>query len=863
MFREHFRSKSSDELSGQVKNAELRVGHNLVPASEKQDILSMSLLEIKRKYPRRYEMYVRLLQKENKIENGLAENINEDELKGFRKWLRMLNSLDEYILNHQQKHEVDIRGRRQNLVFEDIRRFMEGENIDEDEFDDDIISGDDSLVGDLEEKKGEGVSADAAGEYGENNLLDQDLRGYIKLPTGTGKTVLFSRLVEALGAKALIVVPTKVLVKQTGEKIEKFTDLAFSQYYSGDKNLDKNTVITTYDSLLRGLKNGQINPDDFGCLILDEAHHSLTNKQIKAVNRFNNSIKFGFTATPNYSERKRLSNLLPTEIHAMGVGEAVKEGLLSGVRVVVAETQTDISSVPLIRGDYNQQELEKIVNVAERNQGAVELYKKAFLGEKTVCYCAGIGHAKALSNIFLREGINAAVISGEQSKKDRDDIIRRYALPVSDPNHIDVLCNAQILIEGFDEPQASVCMNLKPTASEVVEEQRSGRVLRLDPSNLNKVATVVDFLDKNSRRPAVLFSDIIGGAEVLSDNMALDNYDLPHENKIAKIADLDIPGLVVHVSTTEIMSILKELLEQRRKSYLSLAELQKAVAAVGNIESRRGYEQYRMMHPAETQGWHCRPERFYDEFPGWEIFLGKDFLLYEELRAAVNALGIKSRDEYLEYIDAHPKETKRWPHVPDSFYKEWPKRWGLFLDHYVRYVKSLTYEQLRSAVQAAGISSFAQYWQYKKDHPAETKAWPREPYRTYEDAWEKNDQNFFVKKKFISMADFKERLAMHNITTSPDYARFRNQHPELVKNWPAFPKKIYKDEWPGWSKFLGRGLLSYDELAVQVRQAHINSMPEYERYRAEHPEETKKWPARPSKEVYKEFPGWPVFLDKK
>lgn len=85
-------------------------------------------------------------------------------------------------------------------------------------------------------------------------LKEANTEGYIKLPTGVGKTVLFTEFIEATRLKTLIVVPTKILVTQTGEKIEQFAGgLEFGKIYSAAKKLGKEVTITTYASLAIGI----------------------------------------------------------------------------------------------------------------------------------------------------------------------------------------------------------------------------------------------------------------------------------------------------------------------------------------------------------------------------------------------------------------------------------------------------------------------------------------------------------------------------------------------------------------------------------------------------------------------------------
>ena len=430
------------------------------PPSLKQGFLKLSTQEIKEKYPERYNAYLRILRAERN-----NQNIDESELSNIQEWIDALNNLDSYISTHQDKKEKRVLREKQFTVFEDIR----------------------------------------------NSLEQGKKEGYIKLPTGVGKTVLFSQIVESLGVKTLICVPSKVLVGQTGEKLEEFTDLQFGKYYQEEKDFSKNVTIITYASLIKGIEDGTINPKDYGALILDEAHKALGEKTSEAINKFD-CVKLGFTATPKYTDDKHVKDLLEHEIHSMSIAEGVKGGLISRFKSIFAYTEADLSAVDIVDGKYDPVALEKAVNIHARNIAAVQLYKEMFNGQSAITYCSGVTHARDMADLYNKHGVSAAVITGTTTEDERKDIIAKYH-----SGEIKMLCNVKVLIEGFDEPHASVALNLHPTLSKVDAEQRSGRVLRLDKDNPDKWAYIVDFIDKNAKRPQVTFPQIAGASELEPD----------------------------------------------------------------------------------------------------------------------------------------------------------------------------------------------------------------------------------------------------------------------------------------------------------------------------------------------------------
>lgn len=456
--------------------------------------------QIKEKYKERYLTYRKLLPKV-KSENGGGSTPTRAEIQKLQTWIRALNNLDTYIETH--KTEGSVLRDRQATVFEDIR----------DAFEKGLI------------------------------------KGYVKLPTGVGKTVLFSQIVEAMGLKTLILVPTKILVGQTGEKLEAFTGLDYGEYSSMKKNLTGDVDIMTYQSFVSLVSRDAIDSAQYELVIEDEVHRALGDETSEALAQLN-GVKIGFTATPEF-KKKKVSDQLPTLYHEISVKEAAETGLISRFKCIVAKTDVDLSKIAVVQGDYKKEDVEKAVNIKVRNKAAVDLYKSAFVDKLAVAYCSGLDHAKDVLAEFKAQNISAEIISGNTLDKDRAEILKRFSNGMTK-----VLVNARVLIEGFDEPRASVCLNLHPTLSKVDAEQRAGRVLRLDKEDPEKWGMVVDFIDKNSARPAITFAEIVGAAEVEKVDVERDWGERESsEGGRKRLPHVDISGIEIVYDTEEVMQI--------------------------------------------------------------------------------------------------------------------------------------------------------------------------------------------------------------------------------------------------------------------------------------------------------------------
>lgn len=388
--------------------------------------------------------------------------------------------------------------------------------------------------------------------------------GYVEAPTGFGKTVLFSQIIKATDQRTVIVVPTKILVDQTYERLKQFDpNLEVGRFYSDAKETRKKVSITTYKSLVEA--NGGVDPTKIDLVILDEAHKSLTERRIEAVGRFKNAVKLGFTATPEYTQDKRVKKLLNNEIHKITLKEAVKTGLLSSFTVFLAQTNVDLSKVSINNGDYNPKELEALINIHSRNESAVELYKQLVVEKpelsKAVVNCVSIKHAKEVKRVFQKSGISAEMIFSGQNRKEREDILKRYK-----GHELNVLMNINILTEGFDEPKAALAINLRPTLSKVVAKQRGGRILRLDPENPNKHAVIIEYLDKdkNTRSPQITFAHVAADAQIINPiKQNIERENEWNQKKQPVGTDIELPleieGLNIITNTEQVLKVVNDL----------------------------------------------------------------------------------------------------------------------------------------------------------------------------------------------------------------------------------------------------------------------------------------------------------------
>jgi len=357
-------------------------------------------------------------------------------------------------------------------------------------------------------------------------------RGYCELPTGFGKTVVFAHLAKALDARILIFVPTTKLLEQTEERIGEHADsVVTSLVYGKQKDATGSAVITTYASMpsqlgesATGVLHDHI--EEFDCVFFDEGHHLLARRARAAYEEHLQDIPaIGFTATAGYSRDKHLEKVLGEPIDTLSVREAIEGGYLPHTRTrketfgVVKPMDVPLGETtkPDLGGqiDFIDTELAKVFDIRQRNDAIARMYMEKHNNECAGVICATNAHANHMAEAFNRAAAErdippiAAAFHGGLSSDEMRQVIEDF-----DSGKIRVLTGVRLLGEGFDKKQISTMILSVITLSPLKIAQEGGRATRIDPVNPNKIATIVNCVDRGFPE-GVLYSHILGGEEVL------------------------------------------------------------------------------------------------------------------------------------------------------------------------------------------------------------------------------------------------------------------------------------------------------------------------------------------------------------
>ena len=319
-------------------------------------------------------------------------------------------------------------------------------------------------------------------------------RTLLCLPTGTGKTIVFSEVAREQvlsGDKVLILAHRDELLQQAADKLEKSTGLLSALEKAQNSALGSNLPVTigSVQSLCNPMRLGRFPVDYYQTIIVDEAHHALSDSYQTVLSHFPNANVLGVTATPDRGDKRGLCEYFDSIAYEYKMRDAVKDGYLVPIKAKLIGGKInngkgiDLTNVKSQNGDLQAGGLGSAIDPF-LEQIADELLEHIG-SRKTVIFLPLISTAKKMCSFLQWKGIRAAEVNGQSA--DRKQILDDF-----DAGKYDVLCNAMLLTEGWDCPSVDCIVILRPTKIRSLYQQMVGRGTRLYPGK--KDLLLLDFL---------------------------------------------------------------------------------------------------------------------------------------------------------------------------------------------------------------------------------------------------------------------------------------------------------------------------------------------------------------------------------
>nr|DAV86125.1 MAG TPA: Chromatin remodeling complex ATPase [Caudoviricetes sp.] len=345
-------------------------------------------------------------------------------------------------------------------------------------------------------------------------------RTLLVLPTGTGKTIVFAAVTEdqvRSGSRVLVLAHRGELLEQAADKIKRSTGLASAVEKAEQTCLDSwcRVVVGSVQSLQRPARLEQFPADYFGTIIIDEAHHAITDGYQRVLEHFPEANVLGVTATPDRGDMRNLGEVFDSLAYEYKLTQAIREGYLCPILAQTIPLQLDISQVTLSGGDFAVGGLGTALD-PYLEQIATEM-QTACAGRKTVVFLPLIKTSQKFRDILNSKGFRAAEVNGQS--EDRAEILFDFS-----NGKYNVLCNSMLLTEGWDCPSVDCIVVLRPTKVRSLYSQMVGRGTRLSPETGKKDLLLLDFLWLTERhelcRPADIICENREVARKMTENLA-------------------------------------------------------------------------------------------------------------------------------------------------------------------------------------------------------------------------------------------------------------------------------------------------------------------------------------------------------
>lgn len=359
-----------------------------------------------------------------------------------------------------------------------------------------------------------------------NSIFEQWENGTKKtllvLPTGCGKTIVFAKVTEQCvqnGDRVLILAHRGELLEQAADKIRKSTGLGCATEKAEESCLGSWYRITvgSVQSMMREKRLNRFPEDYFDTIIVDEAHHCISDSYQRVLRHFPEARVLGVTATPDRGDMKNLGTVFESLAYEYSLPKAIKEGYLSPIKAVTIPLTMDLTGVGTQGGDFKAGDLGTALDPYLKN--IAEEMKKYCSDKKTVVFLPLVKTSQKFRDILNENGFRAAEVNGDS--QNRAEILEDF-----ENDKYNVLCNSMLLTEGWDCPSVDCIVVLRPTKVRSLYCQMVGRGTRLYPETGKDHLLLLDFLWHTERHelchPAHLICESEEVAQKMTENFEKD-----------------------------------------------------------------------------------------------------------------------------------------------------------------------------------------------------------------------------------------------------------------------------------------------------------------------------------------------------
>lgn len=337
------------------------------------------------------------------------------------------------------------------------------------------------------------------------------------LPTGCGKTIVFAKVTEERvrqGSRVLVLAHRGELLDQAADKIQKTTGLGCAVEKAEETCLGSwfRVVVGSVQTMMREKRLGNFPADYFQTIIIDEAHHCISDSYQKVLEHFPEAKVLGVTATPDRGDMRNLGQYFESLAYEYSLPKAIREGYLCPIKALTIPLRIDMGGVGVQAGDFKAGDLGTALD--PYLEGIAKEMEKYCREKKTVVFLPLVKTSQKFRDLLTLHGFRAAEVNGES--QDRAQVLAAF-----EKGEYNVLCNSMLLTEGWDCPAVDCIVVLRPTKVRSLYCQMVGRGTRLAPGKDHLL--LLDFLWHTERhelcRPASLICENEEVARKMTENL--------------------------------------------------------------------------------------------------------------------------------------------------------------------------------------------------------------------------------------------------------------------------------------------------------------------------------------------------------
>lgn len=331
------------------------------------------------------------------------------------------------------------------------------------------------------------------------------------LPTGAGKTVVFSDLIKAElrdGVdRVLVLAHRDELIRQAVSKIRSVAPyLRVGVCKAGEDQVGAPVVVGSVQTLRNEARRRRVR--NVGLVVVDECHHATASSYRTVLEHYGcfdgGARAVGFTATMSRGDGVGLGSVWENVVYERDIRYMITRGFLVPPRGIhVRVDDLDLSKVRKTAGDFSDGALGEALAASMAPERIVDAYRDHAAGKQSLLFVPTVAFAELMVQRFTSVGVRALVVHGGQGADER-----RGALDAFRAGRVQVLVNCMVLTEGTDLPMAECVIIARPTTHVGLFVQMVGRGLRLYPGKTE--AIVLDVVGVSQRHALASVVDLIG-----------------------------------------------------------------------------------------------------------------------------------------------------------------------------------------------------------------------------------------------------------------------------------------------------------------------------------------------------------------